>query len=184
MDSKLYSFFKSFLISLTTTKRWREYYEEVLESVGTGYNSCHMHCSGLFYAAATYYASSGYEKRVYEHLILEYEGAESAAAIGRLFGMTADIDNLCIITLNRMIPETNILKNRSHDENVALLKKYQQRTESLGFKVGIPAEERISEEVIKSELAEDLNELPIENIAENLDSIQAKKEQYGICFPS
>ena len=121
-----------------------------------------------------------YEKRVYEHLILEYEGAESAAAIGRLFGMTADIDNLCIITLNRMIPETNILKNRSHDENVALLKKYQQRTESLGFKVGIPAEERISEEVIKSELAEDLNELPIENIAENLDSIQAKKEQYGI----
>lgn len=121
-----------------------------------------------------------YEKRAYEHLILEYEGAESAAVIGRLFGMTTDIDNLCIITLNRMIPEADILSSRSYDENKALLKKYQQRAEHLEFNAEIPAKGRVAEATIKGELAENLNALPIESIAENLSAIQAKKEKYGV----
>lgn len=121
-----------------------------------------------------------YQEAVYEHLLVEFEGAEAAAEIGRMFGMGEAIDRISTQALSKMIPSPQELSARSLDSKVELLQKYRKKRDRLEVKKRLPAEETLELSIIEACAPANWDLTPAQDIQNVLQDIQEKKRAYNV----
>lgn len=119
-----------------------------------------------------------YNQQVYEHLLGEFEGAEDAAKIGRLFGL--EMDGICAAALGKMVPSSYELQKLSLEDKELLLVKYRQKKEKLGISKTLMSENSLGIAIIESFVPENWRMTDPENIPALLDHIREKKRSLHI----
>lgn len=121
-----------------------------------------------------------YEESVYNHLICEFDGAEEAAQIGRLFGLNHAITESCSAVLSRMVPSSFSLSNMDRKTVINLLNTYRDKKARLKFQQRLPEEDAIEAAVVKQFLPAPVDKVDPADIPNLLQKIKEEKNTYKI----